>query len=192
MRPSRITTAKAALLSALWITACSRASAPAPPLASTSEAQPAASTALHAGRPEQLSEEQMMPAAIGVVSAANVLRIQAGLPPLTASGTLMGLALARAQGMTASKYLGHEDPSGASPSAQELLQATGFRGPVGELVYGSQRNLEGLAADAVRAWEASPANRELLLSSKYRYAGVGIQGDGNWWKVSLLLAASEP
>jgi len=133
-----------------------------------------------------------MPTAIALVSAVNVLRVQEGRPALTASGTLMALAVERALAMADGRFLGHEDPSGASSSAGQLLESTGFRGPVAELVYAGQGNLEQLAADAVRAWQSTPANRDVLLSSDYRIAGVGIQGDGTWWKASLLMAAEEP
>jgi uncharacterized protein YkwD len=133
-----------------------------------------------------------MPAAIEMVSGVNVLRAQEGLLPLTASGTLMALAMVRAEAMAAGRYLGHEDPAGASPSARQIMENTGFRGPVAELVYASQGPLETLAMDAVRAWEGTPSNRDVLLSPEYALAGVGLEGDGSWWKVSLLLAASEP
>lgn len=142
--------------------------------------------------PQRLSDEERMPAAIETLSALNVKRVQAGLAPLTASGALMALAAVRAEGMVEGRYLGHEDPAGSSPSAQQLLQDTGFRGPVAELVYASQGELDALATDAVRAWDGTPTNQAVLLSPEYSYAGVGLQGDGTWWKVSLLLAASEP
>jgi len=142
--------------------------------------------------PRSLSDEEGMPTAIGMVSAVNVLRVQAGLPPLAASGTLMVLGKVRAEAMAEGRFLGHEDPAGASPSARQIMEDAGFRGPVAELVYANQGPLETLATDAVRAWERTPANRELLLSPEYAFAGVGLEGDGSWWKVSLLLAASEP
>jgi uncharacterized protein YkwD len=133
-----------------------------------------------------------MPTAIGIVNEINVLRVEAGLPPLAPSGVLMALAMARADGMAAGKYLGHEDPRGASPAARELLAAAGVRGPVAELVYGNQGPLGQLATQAVQAWQRSPANQEAMLSPAYAFAGVGIQGDGIWWKVSLVMAGSEP
>ncbi len=145
-----------------------------------------------ADRPRSLSDAEGMPTAIGMVSAVNVLRVQAGLPPLAASGTLMVLGKVRAEAMAEGRYLGHEDPAGASPSARQIIEDTGFRGAVAELVYANQGPLETLATDAVRAWERTPANREVLLSPEYAFAGVGLEGDGSWWKVSLLLAASEP
>ncbi len=104
----------------------------------------------------------------------------------------MALAMIRADAMAEGRYLGHEDPTGPSPSARQLMEDTGYRGPVAELVYASQGELEMLATNAMRAWDSTPANQAVLLSPEYAYAGVGLQGDGNWWKVSLLLAASEP
>ncbi len=133
-----------------------------------------------------------MPTAIGILSAVNVLRTREGRPPLTASGTLMVLAFARARGMSEGKYLGHEDPNGRSPTARRLLEEAGFQGPVGELVYGSRGSLDTLPADAGRAWQAGQANLEALMSADYHFAGVGVMGDGTWWKVSLLLAQAEP
>jgi len=145
-----------------------------------------------ANGPRPLSEDESMPAAIGMVSAVNVLRAQAGVPPLAASGTLMVLGRVRAEAMAEGRYLGHEDPAGAPPSARQIMDDSRFRGPVAELVYANQGSLETLATDAVRAWERTPTNREVLLSPEYAFAGVGLEGDGSWWKVSLLLAASEP
>jgi len=171
----------------LAVGACTR-----PRQAATPAASPSGSSTDGAAAPRRLSDEEILPTAIGMVSEINVLRVERGLPPLAPSGALMALAITRADSMAEGRYLGHEDPSGQSPAARDLLAAAGMRGPVAELVYGSQGSLDQLATRAVHAWQSSPANRDALLSPDYAYAGVGVQGDETWWKVSLVLASSEP
>jgi uncharacterized protein YkwD len=94
--------------------------------------------------------------------------------------------------MVEGRYLAHVDPNGVYPSARELLAAGGYETAVAELVFASQDELGRLPQVAVGRWTDSPDNRTALLDPVYRYAGVGVMSDGAWWKIVVLLSASEP
>lgn len=139
-----------------------------------------------------IAETDLLPAAVAVLEAANVLRSIEGREPLSPSPILTGLAFRRAGDMVEGRYLAHVDPNGASPAARELLSGAGYAAPVAELLLATEEALGELPLAAVSRWNESPANRSVLLDPTYRFAGVGLRSDGTWWKVVLLMAEAEP
>jgi uncharacterized protein YkwD len=155
-------------------------------------AQVMANGEISAATGEALRDDQLLPAALALLEAVNILRTLEGGAPLAPSASLTGLAFERAGDMVEGRYLAHVDPNGVYPSARELLAAGGYETAVAELVLASQDELGRLPQVAVARWTDSVDNRTALLDPVYRYAGVGLLSDGAWWKIVLLLSASEP
>jgi uncharacterized protein YkwD len=73
-----------------------------------------------------------------------------------------------------------------------LLVAAGYGGAMAENLFASTESVGQLADAAMAAWMGSPAHRQVILDPRYRYLGVGLMGDGTWWKVSQVFAERGP
>lgn len=135
---------------------------------------------------------QVSPVVQAIVSRVNELRAQADLAPLVSTSNLMGIAQLRAEDMVARDYFSHNDPQTGQPAPESLLLSSGYTGQVAENLYTTNASLDQLAEATVQAWQDSEAHRDNLLDPSYRYTGVGVMGDGTWWKVCELLAEQAP
>ncbi len=145
----------------------------------------------------QVSEPSDLSAAVTTTSEAlltsvNLKRALSGVPPLIQQPGLTGLAGERAAEMATSGFLGHVDPqSGVVVVEQRLLQA-GYHGQAAELLFDSQGPLSELAATTVQTWFADADHELILLGPEFRYAGIGVMGDGQRWIVVAVLTGDLP
>jgi uncharacterized protein YkwD len=136
------------LASALLLSGCSVAMAPAPAPATT---------------PGQLSQS-------AIVSAINSVRAQNGRPPLLYNSKLEAAARSQANLMARKDMLSHN----LGVTLRQRVSEAGYEGAVGENVAGGQKTL----AQAIQGWLDSPAHRNTLLSTRFTefglaYAAVG-------------------
>ena len=108
-----------------------------------------------------------------VLDLVNAQRQQAGLCPLKASSTLVGIARTRSQDMAARGALSHHDPETYELAAFKLLAQEGLHGG-GENLYLAQGLTEGVPQAVVTWWMGSRTHRANLLGSDYGYTGVGV------------------
>lgn len=127
-----------------------------------------------------------------ILKAVNVERADAEAAGLISHMGLTELARSRSTDMSVRGYTGHEDPISGENLVTSLLAENGYRGPAAELVYTADDPLEGLSASVTDAWFSDPMHKALLLEPAFRFAGLGIMGDGSAWKVTLILAADVP
>ena len=100
-----------------------------------------------------------------MVAEINTARRAHGLRPVRVSRVLTASSRAYARYLISRDVFGH------------AARIAGFRtaGEVLELHSGSRARIRG----ALRAWLRSPGHRAVLLSSRYRYVGVG-RAVGRW------------
>ena len=131
-------------------------------------------------------------AADALLAAVNVRRALAGTPPLIQQSTLFELADRRSVDMAVRGYLAHIDPETGRPLAEDTLREAGFRGQVAELLFQSEAPIGELSQSAVTAWFQDPDHDLILLSPEFRFAGIGIMGDGQRWIVTMIMAGESP
>ncbi len=101
-----------------------------------------------------------------VVSIVNVERAKEGLAPFEIFEPAMDLARAKSQDMVDRNYFAHEDPVDGSYMCQQLQI---YSWNVGENIASGQTT----PAQVVDGWMNSPGHRANILSSDYKYIGVG-------------------
>ena len=97
------------------------------------------------------------------ISQLNQLRQASGLPALQASESLHRSSTKYARRMIASKYFGHASRIAASSAFDRI-------GETLELHSGWNPD----PAQTISAWMNSPGHRAVLMSSAYRWVGMGI------------------
>jgi uncharacterized protein YkwD len=122
----------------------------------------------------------------------NQRRINAGLPPLKATAELTEIAQLRAEDMVVRDYFGHTDPSSGAALVEPLMMSAGFTGRVAENIYATNAPQPTLVDQVVAAWFDSPSHRASLLDPELRLTGVGLAGDGSWWKICQVFAQQGP
>ena len=134
----------------------------------------------------------LFPIAEDILARVNRDRVRLGLPALVAPPDLRDIAFRRCESMVARGYFDHTDPEDGSTPARTLMSAGGFGGRLAETLYATTAPLDEIAAETVAAWMGSAENRAILLDDAYRFAGVGLMGDGTWWTITQLLAEAGP
>jgi uncharacterized protein YkwD len=76
--------------------------------------------------------------------------------------------------------------------ADLLLPAAGYGGLLSEVIYATTAPLADLPEAAYDWWMNSEIHRRNLLDPRFQLIGIGLMGDGTWWKVTGLLAAEGP
>ncbi len=142
--------------------------------------------------PFRYRRSELEPSAVQMLYELNRARAAAGRPPLEAHEGLMDLAFLRARDLVARDYMAHRDPETGVDLAWTLLTAAGYYGRLGENLFAATGPLESLPPIALQAWLDSPEHRANLLDPAFRLAGVGLMGDGTWWKVVVLFAEHGP
>jgi uncharacterized protein YkwD len=127
-----------------------------------------------------------------ILNAINVQRAEAGVSALVSQPTLVDLAFMRSTDMSVRSYTGHADPSSGENLPEIKLSEMGYAGPAAELVYATRDPLESVAGRVVEAWFDDPMHKALLLEPSFRYCGIGMMGDGEWWKIALILTVDIP
>lgn len=140
----------------------------------------------------ELRRSVLLPIAEAIISRVNHDRALLGVPPLIAPPSLMEIAFLRAEDLAARAYLDSLGPGESNAAAWRLLVAAGYGGAMAENLFASTESVGQLADAAMAAWMGSPAHRQVILDPRYRYIGVGLMGDGTWWKVSQVFAERGP
>jgi uncharacterized protein YkwD len=138
------------------------------------------------------TREALLPIGESLLARINHDRDVLGLPAFAPSQALNQVAGLRAEDMLVRGYVGPVGPGDASVAAQDLMEAAGYRGRLGELIYEYLGQPEALVDRTVTTWLASEAHRVLLLDAAYRYAGVGVIGSGGRWIIALEFAEQGP
>lgn len=145
-----------------------------------------------AQHPFPYHRSELEPSATRLLYELNRARATAGRAPLEADAALTDLAFLRARDLVARDYMDHRDPETGTDLAWTLLTSAGFHGRLGENLFAATGPLDSLPQAALQAWLDSPEHRANLLDPAFRRAGVGLMGDGTWWKVVVLLAEHGP
>jgi len=138
------------------------------------------------------SRAELRGSAEEVVLLINEKRGQVGQPPLHAESGLSDLAFLRSEDMVARDYFSHQDPTDGSTPADLLLPALGYGGLLSEIIFATTAPLPEVPQAALTWWMNSDVHRRNLLEPRFHDIGIGIMGDGTWWKVTGLLAESGP
>jgi uncharacterized protein YkwD len=106
-----------------------------------------------------------------VARIVNRFRQARGLRPLQLEQGLMRSAIWKAQHMAHFFYFGHSDPAPpVNRGVPERLAACGFgSGGSENIAYGYET-----AREVVTAWLRSPGHRRNIVSTTWRYLGVGV------------------
>lgn len=114
----------------------------------------------------------------GVLQQVNRIRQNRGLAPLRMDDDVQHVASSRSGSMKQLGYFAHVSPSGQDASDLLRRQKVGHR-YWGEVIgWTRYMSLEQGSSWMVDWWMHSPGHRELLLSRRFNYAGVGIVKDG--------------
>jgi cysteine-rich secretory family protein len=122
-----------------------------------------------------------------VLTEINRVRNNHGLTGLRMAGGVRGVALDRSQSMKRQDYFGHVSPGGVD--AGDMLRARGIPHSYwGEVIgWTVGFDLDYGARWMVNWWKNSPVHRDLILTRRFNYAGVGIAIDAGkvLWTVVL-------
>ena len=105
-----------------------------------------------------------------VIQQVNHIRAQHGLRPLRRSRGLARAADVKAEEVAQTSVLSHSSPDG-TPMSSRVHHYVNARAVGETLGYVPARSRQATAI--VKAWMASPAHRDALLSPMFRRAGVG-------------------
>jgi uncharacterized protein YkwD len=102
----------------------------------------------------------------------NAYRVSQGAPALKYSPLLTRIALWKSSDMAARGYVAHDDTPIGRSSTQRYVDCGYVTGAVavswGENIAGCNP----VAAKTVQQWEQTPENKENMLNSTFRYAGI--------------------
>jgi uncharacterized protein YkwD len=138
------------------------------------------------------SREELQSITTSILSGINVRRTAEGLSPLIMHETLKNVAFSRAEDMVARDYFSHTDPDDGGIPARQLLTASDFSGRLAENLFATTGPLNDVAVKTLEAWFNSPIHRANLMDPSFRYTGLGLMGDGVWWKVTQVFAEYGP
>lgn len=138
------------------------------------------------------TRQELRPATEEIVRLINEERRQAVTASLAIDPALADLAFVRSEDMIARDYFTHEDPLDGSVPAHVLLPAAGFGGMLSEIIFATTAPLDDLPSAAVEWWMNSDIHRRNLLEPRFHLVGIGLMGDGTWWKITGLLAEAGP
>jgi len=144
---------------------------PEPP---TEKATPTPTPEVKTPKPSPTREAPVAGSAI--IDGTNAARADAGLPGLSVSSCLAGMAQQHADRLAAARSLHHQDLGG-------VMSSCGMS-TAGENVA---MNYNGPSA-MVDQWLESPGHRANLLSNRFSLLGVGVAqaSDGSWYGVQVF------
>jgi uncharacterized protein YkwD len=127
-----------------------------------------------------------------LINGINLKRTQNGLLPWVVEPILVDFAYERAVDMAVQGYLDHVEPGESKVLVEAALHEQGFFGQAAELVFATEGALQEVASITLHAWFEDIDHRAVLLSPDFRYAGLGLMGDGTRWVVTLILVEGRP
>jgi uncharacterized protein YkwD len=135
-----------------------------------------ASAASCSGARAVAAAHTISPARQATICLVNAERARRGRAPLRASRKLTLAAQRHSVDMVARGFFAHETPNGTT--VRERVQRTGYlrgawRWALGENI-GWAAQSGATPAGMVRAWMNSPGHRAIILTARFREAGVGI------------------
>ncbi|MDI3423931.1 CAP domain-containing protein [Streptomyces luteolus] len=117
-----------------------------------------------------------------VVAEVNQRRAEAGCGPVRPLASLTRAAQAHSVDMARHQRLDHTGSDGSRP--QDRMRSAGYRpAHFGEAIASTSAD----AGTVTKLWMDSPQHREIILTCRYRDAGVG-RADGagdSWWTLDL-------
>lgn len=122
-----------------------------------------------------------------ILNGINLRRAQEGLLPWIVEPALVEYAYERSIDMAVRDYLDHLDPQSGEILVQRALQEQGYYGQVAELVYATEDLLSEVSNSTLAAWFGDRDHEAVLFSPDFRYAGLGIMGDGSRWVITLIV-----
>ncbi len=171
------------------------------------KAQGSATTASTETRPDQEglgdvvlgapSQSDVLQAAIStsadaILNGINLRRAQKGIAPWIIEPILVEYAYERSIDMAVRGYLDHLDPQNGEILVQRALQEQVFYGQAAEFVYATGDQLTEVSTSTLAAWFGDADHEAVLYSPDFRYAGLGIMGDGSNWIVTLIVVEGRP
>jgi uncharacterized protein YkwD len=127
-----------------------------------------------------------------IMNGVNLQRAQEGLAPWLIEAELAEIAYERSVDMAVRGYLDHADPDDDRVPVESALIEHNYSGQAAELVLATEDSLQAVAHDALQAWFSDPNHEAVLLSPIFRYAGLGLMGDGSRWIVTLIAVEERP
>jgi uncharacterized protein YkwD len=124
-------------------------------------------------------------AASELVSLTNAERRQAGVPPLTASTSLMRAAQLHADQMAAMGHMAHSLPGARYPEPKDRLAAAGYDW---QAYAENVANGQGSPASAMSSWMGSSGHRANILNSSLTEIGTAVAtgSDGRLYWVQVF------
>ena len=121
---------------------------------------------------EVVTPETLAQAELDLVTLTNRQRAAYGLVNLQMDPDLMAIAHDRAEVMAANDVMSHTEPDGRKVwDRLNDAHITWFAG--GEILAWNHYPDEYTAAEAIRAWMASPDHHAIMVSTGYNYVGFG-------------------
>lgn len=127
-----------------------------------------------------------------ILNGINLRRAQEGLLPWLVEPPLVDYAYERSVDMAIRGFLDHTAPGDAEVEVLSALQERAYFGQAAELLFATQEPLQEVAQITLEAWFTDPNHEAVLLSPEFRYAGLGLMGDGSRWIVTLILVEGRP
>jgi uncharacterized protein YkwD len=122
-----------------------------------------------------------------IINGINLQRVRQGLIPWVIDPGIVDLAYERTVDMAVREYLDHTDPNNHQVIPEIGLRERGYYGQAAELIFSTEVPLEEVASITLTAWLDDGNHQAVLFSPDYRFAGVGLMGDGQRWIVALLV-----
>ena len=126
-----------------------------------------------------VTEAMLLQAGNDLVKLSNAKRTALGLVVLRADPALMAIARDRARVMAENDKMSHTEPDGTM--AWDRMNDAGLTWfAAGEIIAWNHYPYEYSAAEAIRAWWASPGHHSIMVSTGYNYVGFGaaVSADG--------------
>jgi uncharacterized protein YkwD len=135
-------------------------------------------------------DTRIITATESILEAINTKRVEGGATALVSTPELSGLAFTRATDLAVRASMSHEEPGTGAVAAEVELALMGYAGPAAELLFATSDPINSVSERVIDAWFADPMHKALLLEPSFRYCGIGMMGDGDLWKVSLILTVN--
>jgi uncharacterized protein YkwD len=151
-----------------------------------------ATVASAADAPEIVTQEVLTQSASDLVLLTNRQRAGLGLVLVRPDADLMAIARDRAEVMAANDVMSHTEPSGQKVFSR--LTAAGLTWfAAGEIIAWNNYPTEPLSvAESIRAWMASPAHHDIMVSTGYNYVGYGAAVSASGKRYYAGVFAKEP
>jgi uncharacterized protein YkwD len=148
--------------------------------------------AISRGTSEPPTSEVLAQAELDLVTLTNRKRAARDLVALRVDPDLMRIARDRAEVMATNDVMSHTEPNG--DKVFDRIRAAGLTWyAAGEIIAWNNYPTEYSAAEAIRAWMASPGHKEIMVSTGYNYVGYGaaVSASGKRYYAGVFLKAPD-